>query len=83
MSEPEVRKFGARIFVKISPDAIQEDDIVFYKTHIVHCRTVVGITKASVIVDQPKGYKPGTKRIKRADVQSAWRWHRTESKNGN
>lgn len=65
--------------MKVDRNDIQADDVVFFQDGGFHSRYVVSVSKKSIMVDQPKGFKPKTKRVSRENITEVWRWHKRVS----
>ncbi len=81
--EQPTKKFRGRIHNKIPTEDVKPGDIVMYNAGGGYCRSVASVAMKTVMVDQPKGMKPRTKRINREDIKEVWRWRgKTESVSG-
>lgn len=70
----ETKKFGNRIYVRVDVNDVQPDDVVFFQDQGLHTRFCVSVAKKVILVDQPKGFKPKTKRVPRKNIKEVWRW---------
>jgi hypothetical protein len=76
MTEPTL-KLRNRIYHPVPIDDVQAGDAVVYvDAGRRHTRFATSVTKTNVVVDQPKGFKPKTKRVHRSDIKEVWRWHK-------
>jgi len=53
-------------------------DVVMFTDNGSYTRFVKSVAKKTVSVEQPKGFKPPTKRIPRAYIKEVWRWHKKD-----
>ncbi len=74
MSEP-TKKLRNRIYHRVPNGDVQAGDAVVFLAGGTYTRFVVSVTSTNVVVDQPLGFKPKTKRISRDAIQEVWRWH--------
>lgn len=70
-------KLRNRIYHPVPIADVQAGDAVVYVDDgRRHTRFVARATATHLLVEQPKGFKPKTKRVYRIDVKEVWRWHK-------
>ncbi len=57
-------------------DEVAAGDVVMYTDTGYYTRFVKRVSPKTVVVEQPKGMRPPTKRIDRKDIKECWRWHK-------
>lgn len=69
-------KIKGRIHQSVPINEVKPGDIITYCDTCRRTRTVVSVSPQTVVVDQPKGLRPLTKRISRKKITECWRWHK-------
>lgn len=77
MTEPTL-KLRNRIYHPVQIADVRAGDVVVYvDAGRRYTRFVARVTAINIVVEQPKGFKPKTKRVFRSDVKEVWRWHKS------
>lgn len=72
--EQPTRKIRNRIHHQVPTVEVTADDVIMYTSpRGTYWRVVASVTKASVKVTQPKGFKQKTGRVNRGDIKECWR----------
>ncbi len=70
----ETKKFRGRVYVRVPAQDVESGDVIMFTTSRgSYCRFVSRVTKANVMVEQPKGMRPRTKRVDRESITECWR----------
>ena len=77
----EEKKFSGRIYLSVPTKQVRAGDIIEWTNTGRHTSIVDSVTAANVMVKQPKGFKPKTKRVPRKNVTKCWR-RRTSIEDG-
>ena len=67
------KKMRGRWYHKVDNDFVTAGDIIIYNDDGLYTRVVKSVSKKTVMVDQPEGLKPKTKRVDREDIRECWR----------
>ena len=70
------KKFKSRIYIEVPTKEVQPGDIVAYNDGGSYTRIVKSVAKSTVMVEQPKDFKPRTKRVNRKNITRCWRWRK-------
>ena len=70
------KKFKSRIYIEVPTKEVQPGDIIVFNDNGSYTRIVKSVAKSTVMVEQPKDFKPRTKRVNRKCIKETWRWHK-------
>lgn len=74
--EQPTKKFRNRIYHQTPTAEVMPGDVIMYVDGGTYTRFVKSVATKSVMIEQPKGLKPKTKRIDRKSIKRCWRWYK-------
>ena len=67
-----------RLYRKVAATDVIIGDVVIYEDGGTYTRIVKSVSKKTIMIEQPTGLTPKTKRVGRQNIKECWRWHKKD-----